>query len=156
MSSLPYVALASGETATKAQIMTARPITARVARIISGDPWEYVDSVLYSQNPRGRPIQLMATAIHSRSSETLIRSVIRELWFPGDVTMLVPWISDTVFNPPLDHFSVYIEHIWAGLRFTLLLLIVELLGFYGIALTQLVPNAIRVITGFEKLCRSRG
>lgn len=70
--------------------------------------------------------------------------------------MLVPRISDTVCNPPLDHFSVYIEHIRVGLRFSLLPLVVELLGFYGIALMQLVPNAIRVITGIEKLYRSNG
>lgn len=101
MSSLPYAKLASGNVTTDAPLVTARPIMARVARIIPGDSREYVDSVLYSQNPRGRPSQLMASAIHSRSSERLIQSVIKELWFPGDVTILVPRIADSVCNPHL-------------------------------------------------------
>lgn len=120
-SSRPYAyATPSNLVAEDAGIPVARPIIARVARIIPGDDREYIDSVLYNQNPRGLRIQ------------------------------------DTVCNSPLDFFSVYLDHVQSVLHFPLLPLIIEVLGHYGIALTQLVPNAIRVIVGFERLCRSRG
>lgn len=145
-SSRPYASVTPGDSNTEeARVPIVRPITARVIRIIPSNDREYVDVVLYSQNPRGRPSHLMASAIHSCSSERLVRALIRGLWLPGDVTLLVPRISDTVCNPPLDYFSVYVEHIRAGLCFPLLPLIVELLG----SLTQLVLNTIRVILGFE-------
>lgn len=156
-SSRPYASSTPSDLITEdTRVSIVRPITARVARIIPGDDGEYIDSVPFSQNSRGLPSHLMASTIHSRTSQKVVWALIKRLWFPSDVIILLPRISDTVCNPPLDSFSIYVEHIRSGLRFPLLPLIIEILDYYGIASTQLVPNAIRVVVGFERLCRLRG
>lgn len=114
-SSCPYASVTPGDLVTEdVRIPVARVIRACVARIIPGDDREYIDSVLYSQNPRGFPSHFMASTIHSRVSKRLVRSLIRELWFPDDVTILIPRMTDTICNPPVDYFSVYVDHVRAG------------------------------------------
>ncbi|GLT92548.1 hypothetical protein SLE2022_103800 [Rubroshorea leprosula] len=56
---------------------------------------------------------------------------------------------------PRDHWMpVYAHYLFAGLRFPISELLVGLLLDYGIGLTQLVPNAMRVIIGFLVYCRA--
>lgn len=98
----------------------------------------------------------MTSAIQCRTNEKKERSLIKDFLFPSDVTILIPRIQDTLCNPHIDYFSVYVDHFRAELRVPLFPLIIEVLGHYEIGLTQLVPNTIRVIVGFERLCRFRG
>lgn len=134
-------------------ILVVRSIVVRIAMIIPRDKEEYRESVLYSNNPKGRPEQLLACTINSRVSEKMVQVLITGIWFPPKVNLIIPRICDIVCNHPIDYFSVYVDHFRAGLCFPLMPLIQELLIHDEITLTQSVPNAIQTIVGFKKLCR---
>lgn len=83
----------------------------------------------------------------------MVRSLAADLWFPGRVTLIIPKTRNTVYNPPIDYLTVYVDNFRAGLHISLLPLLLDLLIHYDITLSQLVPSAIQAIVGFEKLCR---
>lgn len=51
-----------------------------------------------------------------------------------------------------DWFSMYTTHIELGLRFPLPEFLLKLLRYFGIALTQLCPNAVQEVLAFIVLC----
>lgn len=67
-----------------------------------------------------------------------------------EIHPLVSMRNDTVTNPSLDYCVVYVDQFRVGLHFPLIPLLVEVLGYYRIALSQLVHNAIMVIVSFER------
>lgn len=83
-------------------------------------------------------------------------SLVSEYWFPIGVSLIIPRTRDIVSNLPINYFVVYVDHFKVGLHFSLLPLFLDLLIYFDINLSQLVPNAIRVIVGFKKLWRSKG
>ncbi|GKU95534.1 hypothetical protein SLEP1_g8883 [Rubroshorea leprosula] len=66
-------------------------------------------------------------------------------------------VKERACSTPKDHWMpVYAHYLAAGLRFPLLDLLVWLLLEYSVGLTQLSPNAVRVIIGFVVYCQARG
>ncbi|GKU95533.1 hypothetical protein SLEP1_g8882 [Rubroshorea leprosula] len=66
-------------------------------------------------------------------------------------------VKERACSAPKDHWMpVYAHYLAAGLRFPLPDLLVWLLLEYSVGLTQLSPNAVRVIIGFVVYCRARG
>ncbi|GKV28775.1 hypothetical protein SLEP1_g37781 [Rubroshorea leprosula] len=56
-----------------------------------------------------------------------------------------------------DHWMpLYVHYLTAGLRFPIPELLVALLKKYGLGLTQLVPNGVRLVVGFLVYCQLRG
>ncbi|XP_038988621.1 uncharacterized protein LOC120112805 [Phoenix dactylifera] len=64
--------------------------------------------------------------------------------------------EDRITRPPPGRIRVYLETLWAGLRFPLHGFVNELLAAYQVVLTQLAPNAWRMIVGFLSLCLAHG
>lgn len=57
--------------------------------------------------------------------------------------------------PPIEFCAAYyVAQFRASLHFSLLPLLVDLLKFYKIVLSQLVSNAVRVVVTFEAHCQS--
>lgn len=54
-----------------------------------------------------------------------------------------------MLNPSLGFCAAYVNQLKVGIEFPLLPLLIEILDYYKIALSQLVRNAIRVIVSFE-------
>ncbi|GKU96138.1 hypothetical protein SLEP1_g9408 [Rubroshorea leprosula] len=66
-------------------------------------------------------------------------------------------VEERACSTPRDHWMpVYSHYLIAGLRFPLPELLIGLLLDYNIGLTQLVPNAMRVIICFLLYCRAQG
>ncbi|GKV28955.1 hypothetical protein SLEP1_g37939 [Rubroshorea leprosula] len=60
-------------------------------------------------------------------------------------------------SAPKDHWMpLYAHYLVAGLRFPIPELLVALLKEYGLGLTQLVPNGVRLVVGFLVYCQLRG
>lgn len=135
-------------------VFYALPIVRRVAKIIPWHVWEYIESVTYSSDPRGHLPQYEANEIHSHMSERKVREMLEVTPLPEEVHILVPRRTDTAVNSPIRYCASYLEQFRAGLRFPLILLPQEILFHYQIALSQLVPNAVRIIVGFERYCRN--
>lgn len=74
---------------------------------------------------------------------------------PSEMHLLVSRRVDRVLNPPIGYYVTNLNHFKAGLRFLLLPLLIETLSHFKIALSQLVPNTIRVIMRFERFYRDR-
>ncbi|GKV06376.1 hypothetical protein SLEP1_g18277 [Rubroshorea leprosula] len=76
---------------------------------------------------------------------------------PGHVLLRPAGERERACSAPRDHWMpVYGHYLTAGLRFLVPELLVALLLEYGLGLTQLVPNAVRLILGFLVYCRTRG
>lgn len=68
-SSHPYASVTPSNLVPKdVDIPMAQPIAARIAMIIPGDEREFRETVLFSSNPKGSSMHLMASTIHSHSS----------------------------------------------------------------------------------------
>ncbi len=65
-------------------------------------------------------------------------------------------LGDRVTNPPVGRIGVYLEALWAGLRFPFHGFVNELLTEYQLVPAQLAPNAWRTIVGFLSLCLAFG
>ncbi|GKV35920.1 hypothetical protein SLEP1_g44122 [Rubroshorea leprosula] len=66
-------------------------------------------------------------------------------------------VKERACSSPQDHWMpMYAHYLATGLRFLLPDLLVWLLLEYSVGLTQLSPNAMRVIIGFIVYCRARG
>ncbi len=64
--------------------------------------------------------------------------------------------GDRITRPPPGQIGVYLETLWAGLRFPLHEFVNELLVTYQLVPAQLAPNAWRTIIGFLSLCLLHG
>lgn len=131
-------------------------ITGRLALLIPSHEGGWIEPIQYSNDPRAHQPHYMADDIQSDMSERRVRSMGNQFRIPMEVHLLVPRKEYRVLNPPLGYCIVYHEQVRAGVRFPLLSLLIEVLSHYNLALTQLVPNAVRVIVGFERVCRARG
>ncbi|XP_027082016.2 uncharacterized protein [Coffea arabica] len=61
--------------------------------------------------------------------------------------------DDSAEKPPLGTVAIYVQQLEAGLRMPTSRFFRDLLRHFGVRITQLTPNAIRIIIGFEMLCR---
>ncbi|XP_071927679.1 uncharacterized protein [Coffea arabica] len=67
--------------------------------------------------------------------------------------VLPPEADDTAAEPPFGMVAVYVQQLEAGLRMPTSRFLRDLLRHFRVRITQLTPNAIRIIVGFEMLCR---
>ncbi|GKV01047.1 hypothetical protein SLEP1_g13644 [Rubroshorea leprosula] len=76
---------------------------------------------------------------------------------PHHVLIRPAGVNERACSAPRDHWMpIYLHYLIAGLRFPIPELLVGLLLDYSIGITQLTPNAIRVVIGFLVYCRVRG
>lgn len=88
-------------------------------------------------------------------SEKKARKMGMDFRVPMDIHLLVPWRYDSMLNPPIGYSAIYHDQLKASNRFLLLLLLIEVMIYYNIALTQLVSNVIKVVVRFERICRMK-
>ncbi|GKV19463.1 hypothetical protein SLEP1_g29724 [Rubroshorea leprosula] len=83
--------------------------------------------------------------------------LVEQYAIPGHVLLRPAGERERACSAPRDHWMpVYGHYLTAGLRFPVPELLVALLLEYGLGLTQLVPNTVRLILGFLVYCRTRG
>ncbi|GKV30943.1 hypothetical protein SLEP1_g39704 [Rubroshorea leprosula] len=90
----------------------------------------------------------------SRSS---LRGLVGNCSLPHHVLIRPAGVNERACSAPRDHWMpIYLHYLIAGLRFPIPELLVGLLLDYSIGITQLTPNAMRVVIGFLVYCRVRG
>ena len=62
------------------------------------------------------------------------------------------WPGEYACRPPPEFVAIYRDQLVAGLRLPIPQFLYQILTFWGIRITQLVPNAIRSILGFFIMC----
>ena len=67
--------------------------------------------------------------------------------------MTSPGPNDSAEKPPMGTVAVYVQQLEAGLRMPTSRFFRDVLRHFGLRITQLVPNAVRILVGFEMLCR---
>ncbi|GKV44661.1 hypothetical protein SLEP1_g51823 [Rubroshorea leprosula] len=86
-----------------------------------------------------------------------LRGLVGNCNLPHHVLLRPAGVNERACLAPRDHWMpIYLHYLITGLRFPIPELLVGLLLDYSIGLTQLTPNAIRVIIGFIVYCRVRG
>ena len=71
---------------------------------------------------------------------------------PTEIDLILPPADWRAHQPPVSFFTLYEEHLVAGLRFPLHKFIVDVLRYYRIPLAQLVPNGVRILIRFLITC----
>ncbi|GKV50147.1 hypothetical protein SLEP1_g56859 [Rubroshorea leprosula] len=94
------------------------------------------------------------TTLENRGS---LAHLVENYGVPGRVLVRPARSRERACLAPGDHWMpLYSHYLAAGLRFPLPDLLVWLLLEYGLALTQLTPNAVRLVVAFAVYSRSRG
>lgn len=81
-----------------------------------------------------------------------LRALAAWYFVPPEQELVVPKSRDTVLHPPEGFCIVYVGHFKPGLRLPLFPFLVDVLIYYELALSQLVPNAIRTVVAFQLFC----
>lgn len=139
-----------------ATVPEAYPNVGHLTRVVPGNGSEYINLFYYSTDLRAHQPEVIANEIHSHPSEKKIHPLEKHYRIPAEVELLVSRRVDTILNTPISFYVAYLDQFKVGLRFPLIPLLIEILKHYDISLSQFVPNAIRVIVGFEWFCRSKG
>ncbi|GKU94658.1 hypothetical protein SLEP1_g8118 [Rubroshorea leprosula] len=94
------------------------------------------------------------TTLENRGS---LAHLVENYGVPGRVLVRPAGSRERACSAPGDHWMpLYSHYLAAGLRFPLPDLLVWLLLEYGLGLTQLTPNAVRLVVAFAVYSRSRG
>ncbi|GKV13767.1 hypothetical protein SLEP1_g24747 [Rubroshorea leprosula] len=94
------------------------------------------------------------TTLENRGS---LAHLVENYGVPGRVLVRPAGSRERACSAPGDHWMpLYSHYLAAGLRFPLPDLLVWLLLEYGLGLTQLTPNAVRLVVAFAMYSRSRG
>ncbi|GLU06911.1 hypothetical protein SLE2022_238960 [Rubroshorea leprosula] len=90
-------------------------------------------------------------------SRDSLKGLVGNCNFPHHVLIRPAGVNERACSAPRDHWMpLYVHYLMAGLRFPIPELLVGLLLDYSIGITQLTPNAIRVVIGFLVYCQVRG
>ncbi|GKV48102.1 hypothetical protein SLEP1_g54938 [Rubroshorea leprosula] len=90
-------------------------------------------------------------------SRDSLRGLVGNCNLPPHVLIRPAGVNERACSAPRDHWMpIYLHYLIAGLRFPIPELLVGLLLDYSIGITQLTPNAMRVVIGFLVYCRVRG
>ncbi|GKV41216.1 hypothetical protein SLEP1_g48782 [Rubroshorea leprosula] len=90
-------------------------------------------------------------------SRDSLRGLVGNCKLPHHVLLRPAGVNERACSAPRDHWMpIYLHYLIAGLRFPIPELLVGLLLDYSIGITQLTPNAMRVVIGFLVYCRVRG
>ncbi|GKV20174.1 hypothetical protein SLEP1_g30333 [Rubroshorea leprosula] len=94
------------------------------------------------------------TTLENRGS---LAHLVENYGVPGRVLVRSTGSRERACSAPGNHWMpLYSHYLAAGLRFPLPDLLVWLLLEYGLGLTQLTPNAVRLVVAFAAYSRSRG
>ena len=61
--------------------------------------------------------------------------------------------DDSAEKPPMGMVAIYVQQLEAGLRMPTSRFLRDVLRHFRVRITQLTPNAVRILVGFEMLCR---
>ncbi|GKV48618.1 hypothetical protein SLEP1_g55415 [Rubroshorea leprosula] len=90
-------------------------------------------------------------------SRNSLRGLVGNCNLPHHILIRPAGVNERACSAPRDHWMpIYLHYLIAGLRFPIPELLVGLLLDYSIGITQLTPNAMRVVIGFLVYCRVRG
>ncbi|GKV52227.1 hypothetical protein SLEP1_g58818 [Rubroshorea leprosula] len=108
-------------------------------------------------NPEGEVVSEVAgyeTTLENRGS---LAHLVENYGVPGRVLVRPTGSRERACSAPGDHWMpLYSHYLAAGLQFPFPDLLVWLLLEYGLGLTQLTPNAVRLVVVFAVYSRSRG
>lgn len=110
-----------------------------------------ISTMFFSNHPNTRHLGYLAIELLIVLTVKKVRALAHEFIVPKEFHMLVPRESDRVLSPRVGYSVTHLEQRHEGLRFPLFPLLANILNHYNIDLTQLVPNSIRLIVGFEFL-----
>ena len=82
-----------------------------------------------------------------------VAEVVRRYPWRKDYSIYVPQPHQSAALPPKGRVAIYQEQLEAGLRVPTTRFLRDCLRYWGVRITQLTPNAIRILVGFQLLCR---
>ena len=82
--------------------------------------------------------------------------MIRRYPFHPRFSIYLPRGHQTAEQPPKERVAVYVDQLEARLRMPTTRFFRDSLRYWGVRVTQLTPNAVRILIGFELLCRDQG
>ncbi|KAK6153821.1 hypothetical protein DH2020_013460 [Rehmannia glutinosa] len=87
--------------------------------------------------------------IYSTLSEGSLHNLRINAGIPAEYELRLPGPTDVPYNPPPGFATFFVEQLEAGLRFPVPDLLGRVSRSFGIPLTQLVPNSIRLLVSFS-------
>lgn len=91
----------------------------------------------------------------SRIGMVKANRILRKYPFREGYNIGTPGPNHTAERPPIGSVAVYAEQLEAGIRMPTTRFFRDILRYFAVRITQLVPNAIRILVGFEMLCREQ-
>ena len=92
-------------------------------------------------------------AFISTMTQASISGVICKYPWKRDYSIYVPQPDQSAALPPKGRVAIYVEQLEAGLRVPTTRFLRDCLRYWGVRITQLTPNTIRVLVGYQLLCR---
>ncbi|KAK6119255.1 hypothetical protein DH2020_047001 [Rehmannia glutinosa] len=89
--------------------------------------------------------------IYSTLSQESLNNLRINAGIPDSYELRLPGPTDVPYSPPSGFACFFVEQLEAGLRFPVPDLICRISRSYGIPLTQLVPNSIRLLVSFSMI-----
>ncbi|KAK6154359.1 hypothetical protein DH2020_008607 [Rehmannia glutinosa] len=89
--------------------------------------------------------------IYSTLSQESLNNLRINAGIPDSYELCLPGPTDVPYSPPSGFACFFVEQLEAGLRFPVPDLICRISRSYGIPLTQLVPNSIRLLISFSMI-----
>lgn len=85
-----------------------------------------------------------------------VATAVKDYHIESTSVVSVPKDDERARYPPNGIVALYVDYLRAGLRVPVCELVLRVLEYYKIHITQLTPNAVGRIIGFEVLCRAEG
>ena len=82
-----------------------------------------------------------------------VAEVVRKYPWRRDYSIYLPQPHQSAALPPKGRVAIYVDQLEAGLRVPTTRFLRNCLRYWGVRITQLTPNAIHVLVGFQLLCR---
>lgn len=131
-------------------IPDAIPTEGRFPLVILGSKRKGFDLVFPHTDPRARLSGLLANHLPSILTERRIQRLVKDFPIPSEVHLLVAREIDWVLTPSVGYCNVYTMQLRVGLRFPLLPLLTNILLFYNLQLSHLVPNAVMMVLALKR------
>ncbi|KAL3497444.1 hypothetical protein ACH5RR_040176 [Cinchona calisaya] len=121
--------------------------------LLAAVPLNFSPDPFFSEPPQNDHPNLQTQNISNCLDPENIKILRDRCCFLKNVHIRLPNTEDRAHLPLLGHLTVYQEELEAGLRLSIAPLLVNLSNHWDISISQLTPNALRVIAGFTFLCR---
>ena len=106
--------------------------------------------------PGSRDFHFAAKGIESKITDKRMRRVWKKFQMPDSLCYRIPGKGKWAYCSRLGEICVYEAALANGLRFPIASPIREILGFLGLAVGQLMPNAWRILVGYVVLWQVSG